>query len=92
MEPGAYHGHVNYHGRVNPCLGGPRHVLIAEELSRGDASTAAGLHPRMASRVIADLLADGLVTSPSPRGPLRIAIPPHAVRYLLPTLYPEGVV
>ena len=69
-----------------------RHVLLAGELARGEASTAAGLHPRMASRVIADLLADGLVTSPSPRGPLRIAIPDHAVRYLLPTLYPEGVV
>lgn len=69
-----------------------RHILVAGELPRAEAAGATGLHPRVARRVVADLLTDGLITSPSPRGMLHVAIPLHAVRYVLPALYPEGVV
>ncbi|MGH7656044.1 MAG: Fic family protein [Gemmatimonadaceae bacterium] len=68
-----------------------RFSLVAGEMSRGEAPAAAGVHSRIAYNIVRSLLDDGLLWSPSPRGPLRLRVPLHAVRYLLPELYPEGV-
>ena len=68
-----------------------RFVLTAGELARGEAGPTMGVHPRIAHDIVRSLLDEGLLWSPSPRGPLRLRVPAHAVRYLLPELYPEGV-
>jgi fido (protein-threonine AMPylation protein) len=68
-----------------------RFVLVAGEIRRGEAGPAAGVHPKYGSEIVRALLKDGLLWSPSERGPLRLRVPAHAVRYLLPELYPEGV-
>lgn len=68
-----------------------RYCLVAGELPRGETGAAAGVHPRTAHTIVRALIADGLLWSSTPRGPLKIRIPLHAVRYLLPELYPEGV-
>lgn len=68
-----------------------RFVLTTGEVGRGDAGPTMGMHPRIAHDIVRSLLDEGLLSSPTPRGPLRLRVPMHAVRYLLPELYPEGV-
>jgi hypothetical protein len=40
--------------------------------------------------VLRGLLEEGLLVSPSERGPVRLGFPAHAASYLFPDLYPAG--
>ena len=68
-----------------------RDCLLCGEISRGNAFRLLGKPERTARRIVARLLAAGLVTSTGHRGPLRLGFPPDVVGYYFPRLYPEGV-
>jgi DNA-binding MarR family transcriptional regulator len=57
------------------------------ELSRGDAALAMGLKPRTASTAIKQLIASGLVTSPSDKGKLRLHYGADSADALFPRLF-----
>jgi len=65
-------------------------VLLRGELSRGDAAAASG-SARMGRDILPQLLAEGLLVSSMPKGPVRVGFPPHAAAYLFPDLYPLGI-
>lgn len=60
------------------------------EMERGEASRITGLAERTARDVLAQLLAEGLLLSDSPKGKVRVGFPVHALGSLLPNLYPAG--
>ncbi|NRF69263.1 Fic family protein [Aquincola sp. S2] len=70
----------------------PLHYLFAtqRELDRRDFAAMTGLGERTASGLIAALLKRALLRSDTPRGPLRFAVPLHALRLLFPNLWPEA--
>jgi len=49
-----------------------------------------GLPPRTARRVLASLLAFGVLLEDSPRSPVRFAVPLASLRFLFPKLWPEA--
>lgn len=70
----------------------PLHYLFATqgELARADFKTMLGLGDRVTSQVISALLRQGYLTSSSAYGPLRFAVPRHALRFYFPMLWPEA--
>lgn len=68
------------------------HYLFAtqSELPRADFKSMLGLSDRAATDQIKALLNRGLIESDSPYGKLRWSIPQHALRFLLPNLWPEA--
>lgn len=60
------------------------------ELDRMAAGRITGLPERTARDVLGKLLAEGFLTSDSPRGKLRAAFPVKALGTLFPNLYPAG--
>lgn len=79
------------HG-VRPEALRPLHYLFAtaEELPRADFKAMTGLGERVATGLIGALLREGYLASDSPYGPLRFAIPRHALRFYFPALWPEA--
>jgi len=68
-----------------------RDVLLRGEVTRGEASRITGKPERTARRIVNTLLEENLLTSETPKGPLRIGFPTKVVGYYFPRLYPEGV-
>ena len=68
-----------------------REALLRGEVPRGDAPRVLGLRERTARKVVADLAAEGLLTSTTPKGPLRLAITAEAAPWYFPQLYPPAV-
>lgn len=70
----------------------PLHYLFATqgELARADFKSMTGLGERVATSTLSALLRRGFVTTDSPYGSLRFAIPRHALRFYLPALWPEA--
>ena len=70
----------------------PLHYLFLSgtELERGEFKRMTGLAPRTADRVLRELLARGLLTSPSPKGKLHFGVPLRALRFYFPRLWPEA--
>lgn len=68
------------------------HYLFATqaELGRADFKTMTGLGERVATSTISALLSRGFVAADSPYGPLRFAVPRHALRFYFPALWPEA--
>ena len=66
------------------------HAFAMGEFERGEASRLTGLPERTARTVLSDLLQEGLLTSDTPKGKVRIGLPVHALGSLLPNLYPAG--
>ena len=64
-------------------------TLQRGELPRGEASLVTGLRERTARDLLAALVADGIVGSNSPKGPVSLRFPLHAVEILFPGLFPE---
>jgi hypothetical protein len=64
-------------------------VLYRGELPRGDAAKIVGTGDRQARRVVSALIAKGVLTSESPRSPLRLAFPATLARRWMPGLFPE---
>lgn len=68
-----------------------RAVLLRGWLPRGEALRATGLPERTARVLLASLVAEGLLVSETPKGPVRLAFPSRVAPYCFPGLYPEGV-
>ncbi len=67
-----------------------RHCLHSGRVARGELMAITGRSRRSVTSLIAALLRDGLLLSDSHRDAVRLGLPLHALRYLLPDLYPEG--
>ena len=69
----------------------PLHLLLVTgQLERTVFKRMTGLAPRTADRVLRELLARGLLTSPSPKGKLHFGVPLRALRFYFPRLWPEA--
>ena len=64
-------------------------LLYRGELPRGDVASAAGVVERHARRVVSALMARGVLTSESPRAPLRLVFPAALASRWMPGLFPE---
>jgi Fic family protein len=64
-------------------------TLQRGEMPRGDAVRVTGLKERSARDLLASLVDDGILGSETPKGPVSLRFPQHAVEVLFPTLFPE---
>lgn len=63
------------------------HLFKVGEIRRGDIQSVARVERRQVSRLAAHLLSLGLISSPSPKGPLRLRFPRDLARALLPEFF-----
>ena len=70
----------------------PLHYLFATQdgLSRAEFKAMTGMSDRFASGQISALLKRGFLATDSAYGPVRFAIPNHALRFYFPALWPEA--
>lgn len=66
-----------------------RQVLLQGALPRGEVPRISGLAERTARSLLAILLADGILGSDTPKGPVSLRFPQHAAEVLFPDLFPE---
>lgn len=64
-------------------------VLLQGVLPRGEVPRVSGLAERTARGLLAALLADGILGSDTPKGPVSLRFPQHAAEVLFPDLFPE---
>jgi len=64
-------------------------VLYRGDLPRGDAAKIVGTGERQARRVVSSLVDKGVLTSESPRAPLRLAFPATLAGRWMPGLFPD---
>lgn len=64
-------------------------VLYRGELPRGDADAVVGTGERQARRIVSALLEKGVLSSESPRAPLRLRFPAELAGRWMPGLFPE---
>ena len=64
-------------------------VLQQGEVPRGEATRLTGLKERSARELLAALVADGIVGSETPKGPVSLRFPLQAIELLFPSLFPE---
>jgi Fic family protein len=88
---------AGYAGRREAAKALPKgsgHVLkesfLRGEIARGEVARIIGASPRTAHKVTGKLLSQRLVTSSSPKGPLRLGFPADAAGEYFPNLYPAG--
>ncbi len=76
--------------RVEALL--PLHYLFTTglELPRADFKAMSGLGDRLGTALISSLLKREFLSTSSPYGPLRFAVPQHALRFYFPALWPEA--
>jgi Fic family protein len=67
-----------------------RELFLRGEIARGDVARIVAASPRTGQKVTGELLSQRLVTSPSPKGPLRLGFPADAAGSYFPNLYPAG--
>lgn len=65
-------------------------ALIRGQFERGEASRITGLPERTARRVLNDVVADKLLASATPKGPVSLRFPTESLEALFPRLYPEA--
>jgi Fic family protein len=85
-----YENTVDKNIRTEAAL--PLHYLFMGqgELSRQDFKNMTGLGDRVAISAVSALVKSGFVATSSAYGPLRFAIPPQALRFYFPALWPEA--
>ncbi|MEX3958800.1 Fic family protein [Trinickia sp. EG282A] len=66
------------------------YLATADSIDRSRFKAMTGLAVRTADRLLADLFKIGILSSPSPRGPVELAIPLSLFRWLFPRLWPEA--
>lgn len=77
-------------GKLPPKAGTILEALLYRgELPRGDADKVAGLGERQARRIVSALMERGVLTSTSPRAPLRLAFPAALAGRWMPGLFPD---
>jgi Fic family protein len=64
-------------------------ALFRGELPRGDASRVTGLRERKARDLLSSLVADGILNSDTPKGPVSLRFPLQAAEILFPSLFPQ---
>lgn len=64
-------------------------VLQRGEVPRGDVQRITGLRERTARDLLATLVSDGVMGSETPKGPVSLRFPLHAIELLFPSLFPE---
>lgn len=64
-------------------------VLQRGEVPRGDAPRITGLRERNARDLLGALVADGILGSDTPKGPVSLRFPLDAIEILFPSLFPE---
>lgn len=64
-------------------------ALIRGSFDRGDSARITGLPERTARRVLNDIVAEGLLASDTPKGPVSLRFPVAALEALFPRLYPQ---
>lgn len=64
-------------------------ALIRGQFERGDVARITGLPDRTARRVLADVIAEGLLGSETPKGAVSLRLPVDALDVLFPRLFPE---
>jgi hypothetical protein len=64
-------------------------TLQRGEMPRGDAVRVTGLKERSARDLLASLTDDGILGSDTPKGPVSLRFPLHAVEVLFPSLFPQ---
>lgn len=64
-------------------------ALFRGEFDRGEAERITGLPERTARRVLSDITQSGLLASETPKGPVSLRFPAHALEDLFPRLYPR---
>jgi len=62
-------------------------AAIRGEIERGEASRITGLPERTARRVLNETIAQGLLASETPKGPVSVQFPPAAAEALFPRLF-----
>jgi Fic family protein len=65
-------------------------ALIRGHFERGEAPRITGLPERTARRVLNDVVAEGLLASATPKGPVSLRFPTATLEVLFPRLYPEA--
>ncbi len=65
-------------------------ALQQGEVPRGDAARVTGLKERSARELLASLVADGILGSDTPKGPVSLRFPLQAIETLFPSLFPEA--
>lgn len=65
-------------------------ALMRGQFARGRAPRITGLPERSARRVLNDAITEGLLASATPKGPVSLRFPAHALDSLFPRLYPEA--
>ena len=64
-------------------------ILQRGTVPRGEADAITGLKERRARSLLSALTADGILASDTPKSPVSLRFPTHAVEILFPTLYPQ---
>lgn len=64
--------------------------LSGEELSRGEFKSLLGMGERSATAALGALVRRSFLKSDSAQGKVRFGLPPHALRFLFPKLWPEA--
>ena len=64
-------------------------ILHRGEIARGEAQVITGLGERTARDLVGELLREGLLGSPSEKGPLSLRFPIESADVLFPRLFPE---
>jgi Fic family protein len=65
-------------------------ALIRGEFDRGEVLRITGLPERTARRVLNDVIAEGLLASTTPKGPVSLRFPSKSLEQLFPRLYVEA--
>jgi len=87
---GRFRRYVQMHGSLRPeATHILDHVLLRGEMARGDASRISGLRERAARDLLGELVRDGILGSATPKGPVSLRFPIHAVDILFPRLFPQ---
>lgn len=68
-----------------------RDVALRGEVPRGEAERITGLPERTARRLTSQLVDEGLLTSETPKSPLRLGLPTAVASYYFPGLYPDDI-
>jgi Fic family protein len=64
-------------------------AVLRGEVARGDAGRLLGMGERAARAVLSTLVADGILASDTPKGPVSLRFPVQSVEILFPRLFPE---
>lgn len=65
-------------------------LVLRGEMARGEAARITGLGERTARDVLGELVLDGIIGSDTPKSPVSLRFPVHAVDVLFPRLFPEA--